>query len=339
MNLSDQRQTVALILIGFGALWLLSTLNLVSSAVLGVLLGYWPVLLIGIGLDILLDQRPFGVPYTGLAFAGLAVFALAGAPGTNGKLSAERFGEPLGNATSAEIELNLGSAPTTLEALGDAANLLDATIRDDGRISLSARGNEHKRLELVKNTRGVTLGRSNANRYWQVGLSPNVPLELSVDAASGSSTLDLTGLNLSELDIELGSGSSEIILPENENRYAFDLEGASGSSDITLPPGADVQLEADMGSGPSHFELQQGAYIDFNLSSGSGPITLDVADGSNVKLVVEDDGSGALTLPGWLTQLEGDEEEGVWQTEGFEPDRGQIIITIEDRGSGSITLR
>ena len=58
-----------------------------------------------------------------------------------------------------------------------------------------------------------------------------------------------------------------------------------------------------------------------------------------VKLEVDDDASGALTLPDWLIQLEGDRGEGVWQTEGFDPGAGQIVIKFEDRGSGSVTVK
>lgn len=333
------RQPLALGLIALGIVWFLNSVGVLSSAVLAVLITYWPILLIGAGLDVLFRQgRPIPVPFTALALIGLVLYAFIGAPGSGGRIVEERLREALGNAERAEVDLELSSATVTLGATSEMDTLIETDIRDTAKVDLKVRGNAKKRIELERQ-RGRSYNSPNFNRHWTIGLNPTIPLDLEVEGGSGAADLDLRDLQLSKAEFELNSGALTLRLPNAPERYEVDLKGGSGSVSVTAPDGADFELKANLGSGASTFVLAEAEYGDLELESGSGSVTIDVPDNANVKLEVDDDASGALTLPAWLIQLEGDKGEGVWQTEGFDPGAGQIVIRVDDRGSGSITVK
>lgn len=329
------RQVLAAVLIGLGLLWLLGTLGLVSGAVLSALLAFWPLLLIGLGLDLLWRQRRLlGLPFTLLALAVIALLSLW--PGA-GRGSLQTFTEAIGVAQSAVVNLSLGSAPTELRALETTDTLIKARLRDRGQIRFDVSGNETKRVSLSRRSR-PTFG-LDPQRRWDIGLSPVLPLELTVNGGSGSSELDLRALNLRSLRLEPGSGSSRVTLPAEHGRSEVSLDGGSGRNELLAPAGADLVLRAETGSGATSIRVEPGGYLMLELDAGSGNVELDLPESANIQLEVLDGGSGRLNLPEALRRVAGDGEEGRWQTEGFEPGAGQVILTVRERGSGAITLR
>ena len=339
MNLKDQRQIIALILVGIGVLWLLVSLGAVAGAFVGVLARYWPVLLIGVGVDILVRRRPFGLPYTGIVLAALLVFSLFSPTGaTRGDRLERVFSEPVGAATEADVRLDLGSAPVRITASETRDDLLRADIRDSGEVRLQVRGDTSKTLELAK--RSNRPRSSGAGKRWDVGLTRRIPLELEVDGGSGPLELDLSGLNLRAASLDLGSGPLELALPATPGSYEVELEGGSGGGEVRIAAGAQVALTADLGSGATRFVIGEDSYVTLNLDYGSGPVTVETPAGANIKLEVEDGGSGRFDLSERLVRVgAGRGKEGTWQTGGFDPGGAQIILKVEDAGSGALTIR
>ena len=332
MNLKDTRQVIALILIGVGVLWLLNVLGAVNSAFITALVRYWPVLLIGVGLDMLLRERRIArVPYAVVALLLIVVASFFVRP--DRVRGAQPLVEPLGNAQRAEVELDLGSVPTFLTALGDDDTLLEADTTNRREVRLEVRGDREKRVRLEDRSR-----RSSRDATLQLRLTPEIPLALNIDAGSGSVDLNLDDIRLSGLGLDLGSGGADVVLPQTGEGYEVDLDGGSGPVQIIFEDGADVTLDADLGSGPSTFVMGEVAYAELELDTGSGNVTFDVPDDANVRLVLEDDDDGNLSLLGWLEPVSGDEDEQVWQTQGFDPAAGQIIIRLDDLGSGGLTV-
>ena len=329
MNLKDTRQVIALILIGVGALWLLNILGAVNSAFITALVRYWPVLLIGVGLDMLLKRRIARVPYAVLALLLIVVASLFVRPGSTG--GARQLVEPLGNAQQAEVELDLGDAPTFLTALQNSDNLLKVDTENQREVHLGVRGDREKRIRLEQR------GRFGASAELQLELTPEIPIELTVDTGSGRTDLNLGDIRLRGLELDLGSGGADVVLPQTGEGYEVALDGGSGPVQMSVMDGADVTLEADLGSGPTTFVIGEVTYAELELDTGSGPVTFDVPNDANVRLVVEDD-AGNLSLPGWLEQVSSEEDEQVWQTQGFDPGAGQIIIRLDDLGSGGLTV-
>ena len=275
------RQPLALGLIALGVMWFLNSAGVLSSAVLAVLLNYWPALLIGAGLDVLFRQgRPIPVPFTALALIGLVLYAFIGAPGSGGRVVEERLREALGNAERAEVELDLSSATVTLGATSDEGTLIETDIRDTAKVDLKVRGNETKRVELERR-RDRAYNRPQFNRHWNIRLNPTIPLSLDVEGRSGAADLDLRDLQLRDAEFDLNSGALTLRLPDARERYEVDLKGGSGSVSVSAPDGADFELKANLGSGAATFVLGEADYAELELDSGSGSVTIDVPDNAN----------------------------------------------------------
>ncbi len=331
------------LLVVAGLIWLLISIGLISIASLNVLVTYWPLLLIGIGLDYFLGRGGrFGIPYT-LAALGLLLLLMLIGPALGlsrgAKVITEQFSEPLGDARSAQITLDLASAPTKVFALRGSANLIDAELTHIGTINFEVSGEQEKTVRLSRNVRNVNFGFGGFNQTnWDIGLSPELPIDLRIDVGSGRAGLELSDLNLSGLNLQGGSGSVELTLPASANRYEAEYDGGSGSSSLTVADRAELDLSVDVGSGSFTADLGD-VDLTLELRGGSGSTSINLPRNAAARVEVRDDGSGSLNVRGGLERLSGSDDEGVWQSRNFEQAERQIIILVRDAGSGSISIR
>ncbi len=314
-----------LLLIGVGVIWLLSTLGLIPPANFSALISLWPLLLIVIGLDLLIGRRsPIISVLIGLFALAVVVIVLMAAPALNlptgGVMQSRTIAEPLGNAASAEVELNLTSMPTRLYALDDSQDLLHAEIDYYGTLDYTATGDTVRRISLEQHSdnSGLRIAFDPSAR-WDIGLSPAVPLDLSIDGGSGSANIDLTGVELDALWFDQGSGSFDLILPSSPQEYEVTAIGGSGSLEIDLPEQTSLTLRLD---------------------GQSGSIRLTLPENAGVRLEVFNAGSGSVNFPRELELISGGEDkEGIWESPDYDSAAYKLLIICEDLGSGSFSLR
>jgi len=318
------------ILLGAGVIWLLSNLKLIPTENLWILLRLWPVLLIMVGLDVLFARR---LPLIGallglLVIAGVVYILLNGsALGLEREIEprTESFTVEVGDTTSVDLDLNLSVQETTVNVLQNSTNLLEAEIGHIGEIEFSVLGTDDKHIDLAQV--GVESWFSwilpeveGEELVWDIGLSPEVPFDLNVDASTGSAELDLEGMQLERFRYDASTGSSPIILPAAADGYDTHIECSTGSMEIVFPAESNLTVRLD---------------------GSTGRILLDVPEGAPVKVQVIDGGTGSLQLPADMVKVSGREgkDEGVYQTPGFESAAYQLVIIIEDISTGSIVLR
>lgn len=312
------------ILIGVGLIWLLGSMGIIPNANFARLLSLWPLVLIVIGLDILIGRRsPVGGAVMGLVAVALIAFFLLAGPAlglpTAGILKTETISSEISDATTANINLSLASQPASIYALDDRTSLLKGEVDYYGTLNYTESGTTNRRIRLHQvGTGGINIP-WDPNARWKIGLTPNLPIELTVDGASGSADLDLSQLRLTGLSIDQGSGSLDLQLPSSTQAYNADLNGASGSMEVTFAADSDVTVR---------------------LNGGSGSIKLSVPTGSAVQLQIRSSGSGSVNLPSWLQEVKvySNGKEGTWQTAGFDQAQHQIFIIGDDLGSGSFAI-
>jgi hypothetical protein len=141
-----------------------------------------------------------------------------------------------------------------------------------------------------------------------------------LNGGSGSLEVDLTGIALSSLRADMGSGSSHINLPVTAKDYAVEIDSGSGSVNMKIPDGASLTL---------------------SLNSGSGSVNVTLPTNTAIQVEVFDEGSGSLNLPSGLERVSSagsGNSLGIWQTAGFDTATGKIYIKILGQGSGSINI-
>jgi hypothetical protein len=313
------------VLIGVGVLWLLTNLGYLTTVRMVEIWRLWPALLILAGIDILFARR---VPLIG-ALIGLLVVILIGygllvgvpvPSGSSAGVTTDNLAAPVEQAQSASVTLDFWSDPVSVYSLSDSPNVIDAHITHTGAIHFNSSGSTTKSVSLSHDDRfsGFLFWGMTPETRADVGLTPMIPLDLRVHTASGSSTMDFSGLNLSNLTIDSGSGSVELTLPKSGVSSTAQVHTASGSANIVIPADAPINLETQSGSGSLNIQLPAGAALHIEAL---------------------DDGSGSLSLPRGLVQVrQGNGDTGSWETPGFQSAKNKISITLQGVGSGSISI-
>lgn len=319
------------LLITVGAIWLLVNNGTIPAENVLRLAPFWPVLLILAGISLILRRLWWPLSAllwlgTAAAVVGVLVFAPAVLPQARGyEYKQETLSEPLGEAKSATVSLNLSVNQSFISALEGATDLIRADVSYLGNMQFSASGDDQKSVRLDHNFSDpmwfVNLGMFSGEQMqpWQIGLSPEIPLRLRVDTGTGSTQMNLDGLQIESLTVEGGTGSIAIDLPSGAERFPFSLDVGTGSVTIRVP---------------------EGTAFDLDSEGGTGSLTIDVPDGAGVQVEVKDDGVGSLNLPDGFTKVRGnsDDDEGTWENDAYATSDASIKITL-DIGTGSINIR
>jgi hypothetical protein len=338
-----------LLLIGIGVIALLGTMGVLDRDNFSVLLRLWPVLLILIGLDIAFGRRSPAIgALIGIGTVALIIGLMLIGPsqgwGEDWEVKSGRYSEPIGAASSARVSLDLSAGPTDISALSDSNDLIDADLNYTGEIAFEVQGDREKTISLSERDTGGFFRfdwfAGDDELRWEIGLSPQVPLDLVVDGGSGSVDLDLRGLQLTGLNLDVGSGQVQGSLPAVEGRYDVRVDGGSGKCRLDIAEGADAGLDIDVGSGSIDVETGAGADVSVRVDGGSGKLTIDVSEDAAVRLDVREGGSGNVRVPGRFERIRsGDDDEGTWETPGFDSADHKIEIIVDDLGSGNVELR
>ena len=221
------------ILIGLGILFLLNNLGILPWSVWEMIFRLWPVLIIAAGLEILIGRRSvlgsLVVLVLTLALV-VGLLRLFGAGIVGPAADTEEIVQALNGATQAEVVIAPAVGALHVGSLPEPDNLVEGVIhlgsgerlvRDfevQGEMATFALRSEGNFVPFV--------GSWGDEWVWDLGLSPDVPLELEISLGAGQSDVDLTGLAVSDLKVSMGVGQTTVVLPD-EGDFRAEIEGAA----------------------------------------------------------------------------------------------------------------
>lgn len=275
------------VMVALGLVLLLNNLGVLDWNIWAVLLRMWPVLLIAAGIDLLIGRRSTLGSLLALvlivAVIGLGVwFAVESTDAFDAREVAE-ITQELEDAARAEIVLAPAAAGLHVEALEDDL-LLEGTVRLQSGERLEpelAVGPEEIRYEL--RSEGFwffpRVGWGDEAWTWDLALNGAIPIFLEVDSGVGETYLDLTGLELDGLDVEMAVGEVTVELPP-EGRFTGKIDGAIGEIILIVPEDVGLRLEGGVGLGntevPEGYERENGDYVSPNYRRADARVDLDV---------------------------------------------------------------
>jgi len=345
---------------------LLENLGMIEGQTLWSLWRFAPLLLVLAGIDLIFGRSwPAVGAILGLGLMAAFVLLLAIGPQRgwlpNDSWSSEEAGPPawlsdLGlrdvkhsnyavsrdGVEIAEIDLDLGAPPTEVHALDDSDQLIVAEIDHDRDIEFDVSGGDRRHIKLYESpSTGFTLGyrlRSRRLALWDIGLSPEVPIELAIDASSGDVSLDLQDLDVRELSYEASSGELDARLPASIEQ--IDYDASSGAAQFILAPETETEMHIAMSSGALEIEIDEDSSVEITVEdASSGEIRIAVPDDTEIKVDVRDDSSGEIVLPNHVERLSKDGDDvGVWRTEGYEDARDRVTIVVKEMSSGNLVV-
>lgn len=313
----------AALLITVGVIWLLRNLNLISTDGVNVALSLWPLILIAIGADLLLRKE---YPHTSIvvtiSIAVLVVLAALLAPRLGiGVLptNTNTYTEALGEAQSAIINLYPSVGRVDIHAFETGDILFKATATTIGDVFFNVDGAHQRTIDFGQKEVSTT-GWYGPDRElaWDIALTPNIPLNMTINTGVGGATLDFSKLNLTTLQLTAGVGNVDLILPPQENSYQVTVTRGVGDLDVHIHKNADM---------------------DVTISDGIGDVVIELPDDAAVRVMITS-GFGETHFPSWLERLDagtGDNEQ-IWQSSHFETAARQITLNI-DKGLGNLVIR
>ncbi len=311
-----------LILIGVGVLILLANLNIVELDNLYKLVNLWPLLLIGAGIN-LMFRRQFewlGL-VLGVVLLAIIVVFLIYAPQidmptfmTPKNMKSESYSEVIGSAESYKLDLNTDVGHITLTGDASQGDLVDIEMQHRSKSYFDVSGSDHKDITL--NLKDKEIWFQPNNWFGREESFVNVALDPSLPA---------------EIFIDHSSGNIDLLLEEFE-LLILDVELSSGNIDVALPAGS-YPINLDISSGNMFVDFSTDMNLIFDAEISSGSMTLDLVEylSGNIDLDISS-GSITLNIPAGLgVQIEGEISSGsVSYPDNFEQVSGSVKTVGED---------
>jgi len=266
--------------LGLGVLFLLASLGYLAVNIWELLLRYWPVFLIALGIDILLGNRreawarALAVILSLALLAGVVWFAGANFVAPGGAVQNSTISQPVSGATSASYDLAMDAGQFVLSGGAPSGELISGEVRSvrSGSVRESLTNQNGRAMyQLRQDSITFNIGTNNADHHWTLQINDEIPADLSATLGAGQLELQLSGIELTELDATVAAGQLEVDLPQ-EGDYSADLTTVVGETVIRIPSDAAVEIQVDgifpislNGEGLS----QNGRIV---TAEGSGPV-------------------------------------------------------------------
>lgn len=286
-----------LLLVAVGAIFLLGNLGFLGLNAWEVLFRLWPVILIGVGLDLLVGRRSpawsMAVIVVVVVLIAVGVAVVQGSPSMfrpfgYGERQTETVNQPLGGATRADVDINFGAGAVRLAPLSDSDLLIQGT-------ATSLRGHSlAQSFQLSNGTATYSLGSRGEGSFdpiaggpggeggWDLKLNRNVPMTLRVSGGVGQADMDLTQLHVTDLEARLGVGKTSIALPAS-GQVRASIDGGVGEVNVSIPQGVAGRVQVQSGIGgvnvPDSYQKQGNMYVSPGYDAAQNRIDLTVKGG------------------------------------------------------------
>jgi hypothetical protein len=238
-----------------GLILFAATTGRIETAPAEILTGWWPILLVGIG-----------------------VWFLVAAVWPGRTPASETLTIPLAGAQSASVRVSFGGGDLVVRR-GPPGALVAGTFQGGVVYRSPAPG----QLELKPDT-GGGWPMSGRGFHWDVGLTGEVPLDLRLDTGASRSTIDLYDLLVRRLDLHSGASDTRIRLPAAAGVTAVRTQTGVASLTIEIPPGVGARIRSGMAMGrlivdESRFPRTSGGFESPGLPAAPNRVDIDVQGG------------------------------------------------------------
>lgn len=239
--------------IAVGTVLLLSTTGNIAVEI-GELIGWWPVVIIAIGVWFLIGALVVRQPRT----------------------DSETLSIPLGGATSADVRIRFGGGELELGS-AQPGTLVSGRFEGGVNHRLAGAG----RVELEPDA-VWPFGWSRPLR-WHVELTREVPVDLRLETGANRSDIDLAGLRIRRLELKTGASETRIVLPA-EGATIVRAEAGVASVHLEVPAGVAARIRSKMALGETsvdsnRFPRTADGWASADYETAANRVEIDVQGG------------------------------------------------------------
>lgn len=311
MIMNNRGRFLGVILIGIGALLMLSKLNIFNfsisfSSLISTALHLWPALLIVIGINIIFRNGVIKAITWILFLMAVVAYMIMGPIDNNGwvfhfyqsdkseKLNASdiKFSKTVskeGDMAAGEMNIDLGACSLDLNGTDQAAVKINSNIK-----GIETEGNyDHKKLSYKVWEGKVFDDIINTKRTANISLYTNVPWDLNLDTGATGVNLDMRDLIINKLTLDIGAGNGKVIFGNKSKNIQATIDGGASNLKIYVPQNAGVKIESDSGLLSNNFDSvglkkMNDYYVTDNYENAANLVNIDLSMGaSNVELIIE----------------------------------------------------
>ena len=245
-----------LILIGIGVVVLLANTGVLSQQAVGRLGDLWPLLLVILGLQLILNHTLPRRQATLIGLAVMAVIVIAAvayatlAPATSVGAQKVDASAQSGGLTAATLDLNYSAATVDVNAadLGDRLYQVHVDYPAGENPPTISLDHENGRLEIHESSSFSPFHLFGSNRrHIVLALTDRIPWTIQVGGGATNLSLDLRHLQLTKLEVSGGANRMDAQLPAAKGSVMLEVSG--GLSNLTLRAPAETQWRIGVSGG------------------------------------------------------------------------------------------
>ncbi len=275
-----------IILLFFGILLLLQTLDVLPWSLWDTLWKFWPAIIIIVGLGILLRRaNPWLVSLIVVVILGgclgIAIWQHGTGEVPRGVIT-RTYSQPVDNLQSAEVNINFNAGRLTLDKLSvNSPDLFEADSSVKNNVpslqaDLKTTGNEGTLFLDSINQQYWP----NGGIFWDIGLTGKIPLVLYINSAASTLDLNLESVNMTSLNIDINAGSCDLELPVPNGVVETIITANAATVNISVPDNAAAKIQASSTVATlnvgSRFTKQGNDYVTSNYDTAANRIELNL---------------------------------------------------------------
>lgn len=210
-----------ILLVILAGLFLLQKLGTITGDVFGY---FWPLVIILVGFWLI-----------------IGFFSQRG----HGPVIGEPVTIPLEGAASAYIKIDHGAGRVNLRAGSVPGELVNGSF--GGGLEYKSKINANQLEVRMRTPHQFWYWWPGDSLDWDFTINRDIPLKLNIDSGASASTFDLSELKVTDLDLNTGASTTEIILPASAGNTHVDIDTGASTLKITIPVGVAARIQTKTG--------------------------------------------------------------------------------------------
>jgi hypothetical protein len=220
----------------------------------------WPLMIIAVGVSMLAVKHAFWhiikLILVGVALIMTIWVVTAEAPSARVVKSSEFSISPESNFVSAaDIRIAGGAGDFFISSRKQDQILvskLDSSISTITKENSLVGDIQHIGLTMKSNKLIEWLGAGSIKNAWNVNLSQDMPIDLSINNGASNTDIDVMESRIQKLNVNIGASSLRIKLGDIEDKVLVDLKSGASSVLIRVPSSSGIKVTLDGGLNSSN---------------------------------------------------------------------------------------